>query len=262
MSSVATSIAAGVVAPDRYISAVLERHAVRRERAERAAAGLEPLVRGWAGQHFLGQSLSGSFAKGTATALSTDVDVFISLEHSAGPTMKEVYWGLYQHCAQQGLRPRAQNVSIRVEFEALKVDLVPGRKQPGDGGDHSLYRRKKDSWVQTNVARHVRLIADSSRTAEIRALKIWRERNFLDLPSFYLELAVLEALYKRPAAALAENVLAALAYLGQQFSHARIVDPANSNNVISDDLGAEEKRVIEVAARKSLGMSSWERVLW
>ena len=40
------------------------------------------------------------------------------------------------------------------------------------------------------------------------------------------------------------------------------VDPANEENVVSDELSLKEKNVIARAARKSLAMGAWERVLW
>jgi hypothetical protein len=114
-------------------------------------------------------------------------------------------------------------------------------------------------------------------------MKVWRERQRLDFPSFYVELSVIEALrnpetipwnptFQKPrnvghprkgrGAGLGENVRKALRYLAEDFAGARAVDPANSNHVISDDLGAEEKGAIARAAGKSLAMTSWESVLW
>ena len=251
-------------AASEYVAAVVKKYAVgvgAGSPAVRAANELIPALREWAGRYLLDIALSGSYAKGTATSLGTDVDVFISLSDVAGRSVKDIYWSLFRFLADRGLGPQAQNVSVRVASNGVQVDVVPGRVQSRDGsGDHTLYRRKKDSWVQTNVGEHVRLVAGSGRTREIRALKIWRERNRLDFPSFYLELTVMESLRSHVSrtgrrgapAGLAGNVRRALEYLANHFLRARVVDPANSNNVISDDLGREEKRVIAVAARKAL----------
>ena len=129
-------------------------------------------------------------------------------------------------------------------------------------GDHTLYWRKKDSWVLTNVAEHLRVVTGSGRAQEIRALKIWRERQRLDFSSFYLELTVIDALWGRRGQGLAENVRRVLQYLADDFPRARVVDPANPHNVISDSYGPEEKRAIAMAARKALGMRRWQQVLW
>jgi hypothetical protein len=154
------------------------------------------------------------------------------------------------------------NLSVRVVVDEMKVDLVPGRKQHGNDSDHTLHSRRRDSWTQTNVEQHIQLLAGCGRRDEIRAMKVWREGQRLDFPSFYLELSVIEALKRKRAGGLAENVREAMRYLAEDFPRARVVDPANSNNVISDDLGAEEKGVIARAASKALMVSRWENVLW
>lgn len=248
---------------DQYVASVVGKYAVNAVAgsvASRAADQLVPALRSWAGQSLLGIQFSGSYAKHTAISLGTDVDLFISVD-STRP-VKEIYWSLYQFCAERRWGPQAQNVSVRVQNGGVSVDLVPGRRRPGDTEDHTLYKCKKDSWVQTNVARHIKLVANSGRTEEIQALKIWRERNRLEFPSFYLELTVLEALRSSRAAGLAARFRTTLQYLLGEFKQARVLDPANSNNVISDDLGPEEKREIAVTADKCLTLRSWEQILW
>ena len=268
-----------------YVASVIEQHAVREE-AIRSASEMFPLLREWAGPSLLDISLSGSYAKGTAISLGTSVDVFVSLDDLGGQSIKDIYWELFHWLAHRRLRPQARNVSLRIESSGVEkkqiaVDVVPGRlrsrsvlesqlsktARPGAGseigtGDHALYWRKKDSWVLTNVAEHLRVVTGSGRAQEIRALKIWRERQRLDFSSFYLELTVIDALRGRRSQELAENVRRVLQYLADDFSRAHVVDPANPHNVISDGYGPEEKRAIAMAARKALGMRRWQQVLW
>jgi hypothetical protein len=267
-----------------YLLSVLDKYA-RPTDAVRVAEEMFPVIREWAGKSLVDISLSGSYAKETATALGTDVDVFISLGEAGssfgGRSIKDIYWGLFHWLTHRGLRPRAGNVSLRVEIDEIAVDLVPAQLRSGcvceshalknaGGGtpseirtrDHTLYWKKKDSWVQTNVAEHIRVVTGSGRAREIRALKIWRERQRLDFSSFYLEVTVLDALRGRRTHELGDNVRRVLHYLADEFVHARAVDPANSNNVISDDYGPEEKRRIAMAARKTLQMSRLEQALW
>ena len=74
------------------------------------------------------------------------------------------------------------------------MDLVPGKRQNALSDDHSLYRRKADTWTKTNVLTHARTVVGAGRADEIRILKLWRNQKGLDLPSFYLELSVIRAL--------------------------------------------------------------------
>jgi hypothetical protein len=52
----------------------------------------------------------------------------------------------------------------------------------------------------------VHLVGNSGRQQEICAVKIWRERNGLEFPSFLVELATLRALEGERFGQLAENV--------------------------------------------------------
>jgi hypothetical protein len=162
--------------------------------AYKAFQGLYPLIVKWANQYLLGVTYSGSYAKGTVIKGGTDVDFFISLRHETPENLRDVYRKLITFLTDLGLSPKEQNVSVGLTFSGVKVDLVPGKKQWGNTTDHSLYRRKADTWTQTNVATHISLVQGCGQREEIRALKIWRQLHGLDFPSFYLELTVIKAL--------------------------------------------------------------------
>ena len=223
---------------------------------------LFPVIKNWAKGFLLNVEFSGSYAKGTGVKGSTDVDLFISLDPQTPGTLKEIYDSLYNYVAQNGYAPRRQNVSIGIKHNNLSVDLTPGKKQAGNTNDHSIFRNKAQSWTQTNIQAHINLIKQSGRIDEIRTTKIWRNLNQLEFPSFYLELAVLEALSGRNRNQLATNVLTVLEYLRDSFVNSRIIDPANSNNVISDDLNSAEKQTIASAASISRNKSYWSEIIW
>jgi len=185
------------VTGNEYVAAVLRKHAVDTSPgspAQVAAEGIAPAVREWGGRYLAGVLLSGSYSKGTATRLGTDIDLFISLSSTTPGSLKEIYESLFALCSERGWSPRRQNVSVGVRIGGYDVDLTPGRVQDGYRNYHSIYRRRGDTWTQTNVALHIDTVRASGRTDEIRAVKIWRHRHSLDFPSFLLELVVLEAL--------------------------------------------------------------------
>ena len=138
--------------------------------------------------------LSGSRAKGTAISLSTDLDMFITLSSSNTETLKNIYNSLYTYFSQLGYICRKQGVSIGITYNNKDVDLVPGRRQDQYSGNHSLYKYRQDSWTQTNIDTHIRIIKDSYRTEEIVAANVWRYRHKLNFPSIFLELFTIEAL--------------------------------------------------------------------
>lgn len=248
---------------DDYVRQVLAKYAVSYGPASPALAAanaIAPSLIQWAGDHLIQLLPSGSFAKGTAVAGTTDIDVFMSLKSTA-PDLRESYNSLAKWSHNAGWRPRLQNVSVGVTYEGVKIDLVPGRQQAGYRNYHSLWRRKASTWTQTNVLLHIERVRDSGRTDEIRAIKVWRTNHGLDFPSFYLELIVLDAL-AGCGSSLANNVQRTLAYIADNLTTKRVEDPANTNNTISDDLTLAEKRVVAAQARLSYLENSWGNTLW
>ena len=186
--------------------------------------------------------------------------------------MKEVYNKLFDCLASAGYAPRRQNVSLNVTVSNYSVDLVPGKRQNALSDDHSLYRRKADTWTKTNVFTHARTVVGAVRADEIRLVKLWRNQKGLDFPSFYLELSVIRALSAtplpgllsyNPQPTLAQRVMTVFDYLRDSFPAARIVDPANTNNIISEDLTAQEKAKVSAAAKaaRQAAASSWEDIV-
>lgn len=219
-------------------------------------------VKDWAGNYLSSLKLSGSSAKGTAIVGVTDVDIFISLKSTTPESLKEIYEKLDRWLREKRLETRRQDVSIGINYNGLKIDLVPGRIQEGYQNWHSLYTKKKDSWTQTNIDLHIQAVKQSGRQNEIMLTKIWRENHKLDFPSIYLELAVIEALKHRRITDTSVNFLAVLEYLQNQLPTSRIVDPANSANIISDSLSVSEKQKIAQTAKESSNKTYWEGIIW
>ncbi|MCR5881325.1 hypothetical protein [Phenylobacterium sp. J367] len=156
---------------------------------------LWPVISPWANGHLLSVVPSGSFSKGTANASGTDIDLFIfQSRRLRSKACAKSTTPLDRALQTAGYKTRRQNVSININVAGQSVDLVPAKRQNWLVEDHSLYRRKVDSWTKTNVAAHALHVAHSGRTEEIRIMKLWRDQLGLDWPSFYLELTVIRAL--------------------------------------------------------------------
>jgi hypothetical protein len=249
-----------IMTSDEYVLQVISKYAISTT-AEIYHGMLEPSLRNWAGAYLSRTFISGAYAKGTAIRSSSDIDIFISLK-SNYPNLNGMYDGLYQFALNQSWFPRRQNVSLGIQFAGAKIDLVPGRIQEGYLKWHSLYKSKQMTWTQSNIDLQISTVRSYQRANETRAIKIWRNLHNLEFPSFYLELAVIEGLKYQPTSALAQNVLIALKYISQSITTARIVDPGNTNNVISNDLTVSQKVALSLAAANSLRESNWNKIIW
>lgn len=156
---------------------------------------------------------------------------------------------------------RRQNVSIGVIHNSYNIDLVPAKRQSQYGNDHSLCVTKKDTWIKTNIEIHILHILRSSRITEIKLTKIWRNINQLNFPSFYLELLVVDALYNCRIGEIELNFMKVLLFIADNIENRTYIDPANTNNLISDQLSKSEKRKIALIARNSSTQTYWENII-
>lgn len=252
---------------NRYVDEILRRYDVVRGRGTpvyEVGQRLRGLIQRWYSERLVSVHNSGSFAKGTSIRGGADLDLFISLRPGTGRSLRRVYEDLYERVSGEGMNPRRQNVSIGVEVDNIKVDLVPGRKH-ARSNDHSLYLRRGDSWVKTNVARHISLVREAGKSPTIRATKAWRSNRGLKFPSFYLELAVLRALQHHPAGGTAAELQRVLEFLSTDLVDEEFVDPSNELNMISDDLTSAQRHSIANQAQASLRRirdGQWTRVIW
>jgi hypothetical protein len=248
---------------DQYIETVLARHTYQPSFAlSYAADHVIAKLNEWATTNLNRIAFTGSVPKTTAISGTTDLDIFVSLKADTPHSLKEIYDKLYDKANAEGWNPRRQNVSIGISHFGLEIDLVPGRLQSGYTYYHWLWKRKQETWQQTAPEIHVDKVKDSGRTREIRAVKIWRKNHGLDFPSFYLELTVMKALSGCTFTNLASNFLRALNYIATEFPTAAIEDPANTNNMISDDLTQAEKKTIAAQAKASHDAPGWSQTLW
>lgn len=254
---------------EMYLTQILQKYAARSlANYSSQISQLKTTLQSWASSCYVNILDSGSRAKGTAISLASDVDFLVSLtsgcnENSGG--LKSIYDGLYTKLNSSYQNVRKQNVSVRINLNGLQVDITPARKQNGLTNDHWVYLSKSGSRQQTNIQKHITDISQSGRTNEIKILKIWRELNQLDFPSIYLEyLIVKNILQYKSNGDFASNAWYILNELAKDTGNplfARVVDPANSNNILSDLLTVAEKNKIIAAAKVAARQQYWENIV-
>lgn len=249
---------------DEYFERILTKYIIsqtRLDKVENTKKDLDILVKKWAGNCLNYTEITGSYAKGTATTLGSDFDLFISIINT-DMNLREIFNSLAEFFKKGGYTIQKQNVSIGIKHDTLKVDLVPGKKQSGNTNDHSLYVSRKDTWTQTNVRTHVNTIVNSKRQKQIKIAKIWAKLHDLDFPSFYIEECVLHALKNRSTTDLDVPFQRYLKWLSNELLNVRFVDDANTNNVISDLVTKTEKRKIMKKAKEGYDAKEWDSVIW
>lgn len=255
-----------------YLNQILQKYAPRGTFNQTGAlATLKSVLRTWAGDCYIDVLDSGSRAKGTAISLASDIDYMVSLtsgcnENNGG--LKSIFDSLYTKLNSTYNNVRKQNVSVRINLNELEIDVTPARKQSGNTTDHWIYLSKTGTRQQTNIQKHIADISGSGRVNEIKILKIWRELNKIDFPSVYLEYLIVKIIllnYPKDSNSLPSNVLHVFSELARDTNNplfARVVDPANTNNILSDLLSASEKNEIIKRAKVASKQQYWKDIVW
>ncbi len=223
------------------------------------------LIREWGGAALVDIFPSGSSAKGTALKGNSDLDIFISMSSQTNASVKEIYNSLYKALSKKFV-VRKQNVSMRIVYYGLQIDIVPGKKIFGQPHFHYLYpnRRPEQERIQTNINAHVNTVVNSGRINEIIALKIWRQLNKLDFPSMYLELFTISALNGKWSGKsyLAGNFIHTLQEIADHLHSKGLVDPANSSNRISGSLYQYQLTEIRNAASRAVNKTYLSQIIY
>lgn len=223
---------------------------------------IKNVIKAWAGSQLSEIKLSGSCAKNTAIQGKSDCDLFISLKASGTKSLREIYYALNSFIQKAGYRTRLQNISISVITNGLTIDLIPAKVDEVTENYHNLYLSQQDSWTKTNVDLHTNEVLQTGRQEEIIATKIWGKLHNLTFPSVYLEMVVIYVLKHCDKNQAADNFLAVLEYLRDDFIYQSFVDYSNSSNIVSKLVCKYQKEEIRVAARKSLEQNYWENIIW
>lgn len=250
--------------PDDYLRDILDRETVDdgvHSPFRLLESEVERIVTAWGGRHLLEIYPTGAFEKGLANQSGVGIDFLLSLSPRTPFTAHEVFFSLHAALVREGLEPVVRNVTLSVVLGGLPIDLLPAKRESMSSDIHEIYSARTRQGLKTNLTHHVLDALESGRREEIRLLKLWRDQNGLDFPSYYLELATYAALRRRPYGTLADNVWAVLGYLETLFPARGALDPSNANNIISAELTmAEKRRIAEVAAATRRG-KPWSEII-
>jgi hypothetical protein len=219
----------------------------------------EALREGWedGGPRFY---LGGSFAKHTAIAAQFDLDVVVYFPAHIDLGPRDLYDAVEGRLRAAGHLPVRHNVSLRLRYTpAWHIDVVPGRAIEDDYEYARLWSVEREASRQTSLKRHIEHARSLDRDT-LRLLKLWRWRNAVPVGSFILELAAARAL-RRYAGPIEERFARVLRFLATEFETARLVDPANSANIVTEDLDWWRKRDIAAAAEQALS-GPLDRAVW
>jgi len=207
---------------------------------------------------------SGSFAKHSAINEKYDVDICQPFKYRSFRTLEEMadhvydfFINVYQDEQLVRWKTRKQRVSVGLTFlidgEEIGMDVVPGRELTEEDYKETnrlnLYVRTKGlapaTSTQTNIQRHVDHIQGKGDERRIiRLLKVWKlTKGKKEIKSFFVELITIRAFESRSSVPFGvwEQLEMVMEYIRDRVETISLLDPANSNNIVSDTMTAAEK---------------------
>jgi len=229
----------------------LSSHRAEVEEVLREKFGTEPTIR-----------YGGSKAKGTMIQEGYDLDVVCYFPRDCDRDIDEIYKDVQKKLSgKYSVTPK--NSALRIQkldtdnaTLDYHIDVVPGRFIDDKKQDTFLYVSHGDvKRIKTNLDTHIKVISQSGCVDIIRVGKLWRARNSINLRTFLLELLIIKCLESYNAKDnLQSSFKKFLEYLRDSISDVRLEDPANTNNVVSDNWSDGERQIISSKAEEALNI--------
>lgn len=217
---------------------------------------------------------AGSHAKGTMIRENYDLDVVCYFPSSDERTLKEIHDDV-ESCLREQYSIEEKPSAVRIldllvvsAPNGYHIDVVPGRfiEKSSDVFLHVVYGEKER--IQTNLKTHIDHIANSGCVDIIKMMKLWNSRNNLTVRTFILDLFVVKSLSDyREKGDLQKAFVKAMESFRDDFENIQLVDPANSNNIVSYDMDPSHKSLVAQSAKEALSqiaesddISSWKNV--
>lgn len=202
---------------------------------------------------------AGSREKGTMICDRYDLDIVCYFPSSDERSLKEIREDVANRLSEKYLLTHKSSAERILDLKGsdtpgdFHIDVVPGRfiKDTKDVFLHVANGDKER--MQTNLKVHIDHIVNSGCVPVIRLAKLWAHRNNLRIKTFVLELFVVEALsgYQNKGD-LRKGFIKVMEAFKDDFSSTQLVDPANTNNIVSQLVDDSEKRAISQAAEMVL----------
>ncbi|KKN47375.1 hypothetical protein LCGC14_0663680 [marine sediment metagenome] len=176
-------------------------------------------------------------------------------------TLKNIYKSVGSVLQRNWDYVHKKKVGWELPFKGdFHIDVIPGKYSSTDNTYAYLYNKESGGRFQTSIEIQVNYVKNSKRQDTIRLMKLWKKIKSVPIKTFILEHMTIEGCKGISRNTLEPQLNAVFEYLENNVTTKKISDPANSQNIISNDITAEEKNRIRRLSTKALDAESWSQV--
>ncbi len=209
----------------------------------------------------------GSRGKKTMIKESYDLDIVLYFPETTDDSIENIYDKVARYLGSSNYSIMTKNAAIRVlKRENYHIDVVPAKRIKGSEDSAYLWRNEAGERLKTSVVQHIASIREFGRRDVIKLLKLWKVRYEIDFPSFILEQLIIRALKNNLDLPLNDAIIEVLEFISENMETIRLVDPANTNNILTDSISAYDKDIFSKFAKWALkendltSLNGWTRL--
>jgi len=204
--------------------------------------------------------MAGSFKKDTMIRQHYDLDMFIIWTPGFMP-LKDLFYEVEYALNSKWKRIEKKRVGWRVPYEnEFHVDVIPTVQDNHESEYSYLYNCYEKKKLKTSMRIHIEEIEKYNRREVIKLLKLWKYRRNVPIKTFLLEIITHLACYNATRQSLSVQLENVFEYIANNIVDNIFYDPANKNNIISEDLTLQEKYEIRDKAYKALKRKYWGQI--
>lgn len=209
---------------------------------------------------------AGSYKKETMINESFDLDLVLYYPHASNKSLKDIYFDIKGILQSEGYNPGQKNVALQCNlrqktYGSFHLDVVPGRAIDLTYEYANLYKSKEDTTLRTSVKKHVEAVKQTRHRDVIKLLKLWKVREGFYCPTFILEIIFMRYIHRGNLPISLPQILnGCFKYISDHIIQIKLIDPANSNNVVSNELSDSQKEQIQVHARRAYDAENWRDI--
>ena len=211
---------------------------------------------GWSPRFYYG----GSYGKRTMIKASYDLDIAAYFPMDDGRPIRDIYNLVHQALLNSGFLVHPKTVALNIPYSnhGFYIDVVPARARDLECRDATLYKNGHDSYMKTSLKVHIESVRPYREI--IKLMKLWKVRHGISCKTFVIEQLVRRAIGNQLITDYSDAMKRVLEFIANNIKIVRLVDPANSNNII--DLEGSTRNILQAKASISIQQRYWEYIVW